>query len=1099
MDESERPKESDATLEARIAAAREQAFKKAADDQSNDSSPDLHAEWPEHGGPPHQIAQFQIQRLIARGGSSWVFEAWQAQPPRRVALKVLRDVLSAEAIRRFEYEGRLLAKLEHPNIVRIYEVGHWNDHHVVRPYIAMEFIGRRTLLQHASEQQSDLRQRIAFLIEVCQGVQHAHLRGIIHRDLKPDNIAVDDAGRPKVLDFGVAKAIAGDTTMHTVTGQWLGTPMYMSPEQFTADADSIDMRCDVYALGAVGYELLSGNPPFSQAGRTAAQVVRQICEEEPPLLGRRNPALRGDVETIIAKALQKEPSDRYDSAAQLAADLQRYLDSKPIAARRIGWWGLATRWARREPATAAASLISAALALLLLVALFTSFRESQQRAERQREQLYASNINLAMQAFYDDNLQTADRLMQQQIPGSDAPDLRGFAWYHLWNRLHAEQRKLNVHSSSIWDVEISPDDTKMVSCGDGEWCLWDTTEWRLLHRYQQTGHVFSAAAFLPDGRSFLTASFHPALQPSDRYASHRIRMWDAATGELQRTSEPVPQEINALGISSDGTSIYSGGGALQRTLLMRSLGELNVFEVSTLKHRESPVQRRAKLGEDGHYVSEISGIASLAVFPDGRSMATAHANAPARLWDLQSGQSQEIAVAEAPQSASVDVSPDGRLLVIGNWNEQIVLWDVESQRVVRSLPQRRPLQVRFSPDGNLIAAASNTNDYAIYLWDTHSGKQIDRLSGHSRTVWCLRFRSDGKELVSGSEDQSIRVWDLRQRHQPQQYIYGQGEIPGMAISSNRRWLAFGTRTGTANVWDVAAAKPAIQLQRPSSHVNGVAMHPDRDVVAFGFADLPSEDAGLGRIQLYQLPSGDPIREMPDVSGSCSDLAFSPDGRLLGAAYLYRENIDLHQLQVWDTQTWRSWKAPSSSSEAVNAIAFSPDSRRVVTCGDDRRVRLWNALTGEALAASHPLSAPAVSVAYAPGGAHVAVGTWPRGQFANAATEVRLLNAESLETQHVMLGHTGGAYGLGFSPDGSVLASGAAGGLVKLWDLRTYTELATLRAPGTGWVFEVEFSSDGRSLFASYGAVTSECGVVRFDAVRPDEIEAYQQRCRVAER
>lgn len=1095
MDDPERPTESEATLDERIAAARKQAFERSAEDLSDDSSRNLHPEWLEHGEPPERIGPFQIQRLIARGGSSSVFEAWQTQPPRRVAIKVLRDVRSAEAIRRFEYEGRLLAKLEHPNIVRIYEVGHWNDHHLVRPYIAMEFIGRRTLLQYASDQQHGVRQRIGMLIEVCQGVQHAHLRGIIHRDLKPTNIVVDDAGRPKVLDFGVSKAIVGDTTMHTVTGQWLGTPLYMSPEQFTADADSIDTRCDVYALGAVGYELLSGGPPFSQSGRAAAQVVRQICEELPPLLGRRSPSLRGDVETIIAKALQKQPSDRYQSVAAFAADLQRYLDRQPIAARRIGWWGVANRWARREPATAAATLISLSLAVLLLMALFSSFRESQQRAERQREQLYASNINLAMQAFYDDNLEATGRLLERHTPRSGETDLRGFAWYHLWSRLHEEERKLMVHNGSIRAIAFSPDGSKMVSCGDGQWCLWATTDWRLLHRHEQIGHTFSSVTFSPSGHSFFMGSFTRIADYSQQERSHRVTSWDVASGKLQRISPAVLQEVNTLALSPDGTRVFSGGGTIIPHVLASSPGEVNVFSSATLQPLSSPLKTHATAEANQPPVPKITSVSSLVMLADGQTIATAHHDAPVRLWDLRSGSSRTIAADDAPDSASVDISPDGRLLAIGNWNEQIVLWDLVSERIVQKIPHRRAHLVRFSPDGRALATTSNANDFAIYLWDLASGAQIDRLAGHTKAIHCLQFQQDGKKLVSGSEDHSLRVWDLQKKHQPMHWSHGNGEVPSMAVSADRGWLAYGTRTGSAIVWNGDASIPSIARHREESHVWGVAFDPRGRQIAFGFADLPSAPVSENPIRLYRLSTGELVREVPNVGGSCSDRAFSSDGRWLGATYLQRVGGNLTQLQVWDTQSWRSWKVSNHSTTAVNALAFSPDCTTVISCGDDRRVRQWDAASGAAIATSAPLPAPVVSVAYSPNGSQIAVGTWPRDEFASAATEVRLLDAITLETQHVMLGHTGGAYGLGFSPDGKILASGAAGGLVKLWDLRTHTELATLQTPGTGWVFEVQFSSDGRSLYATYGSATSDCGAVRFDTVGPDEIEDYQQRCR----
>lgn len=405
---------------------------------------------------PDQIGGYSIHRLIARGGGAWVFEASQLSPPRRVAVKVLCDVMSIEGVRRFIHEGRLLARLEHPNVVRVYEVGQWHDEGVDRPFIAMEYIGAQNLVRYAADQAADVRQKLQLLIEVCSGVGHAHARGVIHRDLKPGNVIVDAEGRPRVLDFGVAKAISGETTMHTTGSQWLGTPPYMSPEQFTHDSDDIDVRCDVYALGAIGYELLSGDAPFRYEGRSVAQIIHDICEQDPARLGSIDPRFAGDVETVIAKALQKRPEDRYETVAALAADLGATLESRPITARRIGWAGILRRWARREPAAAGATVVAAILALLLAAFLLYEFVATRQIAETQRRILHANQVQTAARAFQRDDMATASRLIDAPQTPADTADLRGFVWHHLWNRLHAEERELLAHDGIVYDMAISP-------------------------------------------------------------------------------------------------------------------------------------------------------------------------------------------------------------------------------------------------------------------------------------------------------------------------------------------------------------------------------------------------------------------------------------------------------------------------------------------------------------------------------------------------------------------------------------------------------------------------------------------------------------------
>ncbi len=1047
-------------------------------------------------GLPQWIGAYQVQGLIAHGGGAWVFDASQLQPLRRVAVKVLRNVLSPEAVRRFVHEGRLLARLEHPNIVRVYEVGRWRDDDIDRPYLAMEYIGPQDLVRYAREQKLDARQRLRLLIQVCQGVQHAHARGIIHRDLKPGNVVVDAEGCPKVLDFGVAKAVSDNTTMHTATGQWLGTPPYMSPEQFTHDPDDIDVRCDVYALGAIGYELLSGEAPFRHEGRSTAQIIRQVCEHDPPRLGLVNTEFAGDVETIFTKVLQKRPEDRYDSVAALEADLQAYLDHRPITARRIGWGGVALRWAHRQPAAAASTAAAVILAVLLLALLVNEYTATRRLAEQQRQELYVNKLHASVRAFHREDMETASRRMENRGASAETRDLRGFAWHHLWKRLHSEERELRVHEDSVYDLAFSPDGSRMVSCGKGEWCLWDTHSWDVIHRRARPGHTFSTAAFLPDGASFITAShFRGRPAPID-YLSHRLRRWDSRQGELIVTSPPLRQPVNEIAISSDGRQVICGGGTLDERVRHPYVGQLSVLAADTLRPIPVPYERHPQSGHVVENVREFPTVAGLAITPDQQQIALAQVNKPVRLMDTQSGASQPIAAELASHAASVDVSPDGRWLAIGNWDDEVVLWDLKQQQIGGTLPHARAHLVRFSPDGKLLATTGIKNDTSIVLWRVEDQTMVDRLQGHSKNVWSLGFTPSGSHLLSGAADRTIRVWNLEEQHKPPALVHGSGEIDCLDLSSNGRWVAWGARNGDAVLCDLETSEPRFRHHLDRVQVRGVGFHPNQSQVAFGFRELPPGREEAARIGIFQVPSGALIRNLPDVRGQCLDVGFSPDGNWIATTYMRHENPALlDRLQVWNTSTWNSWTFASRDLDAFNALAFSPDSAQIACVGDDRRLRIWETATGDLQRESQPFPAPLVSVAYSPQGDRLAIGNWPRDEFGEHPTEIRVLDAESLQTEQTLLGHRSGAYGLAFSPDASTLASGAGGGLVKLWDMRTGSELATLPTPGEGWVFAVKFSPDGRSLLATYGSEDEDCGVIRFDAATEDEVRTHRRRSR----
>jgi serine/threonine protein kinase len=284
-----------------------------------------------------RIGSYRVLGVLGEGGMGIVYLAQQDRPRRTVALKVIRPGISTtEMLRRFEHEAQVLGRLQHPGIAQIFEAGTSNTGRGPQPYFAMELLCGRTLVQYATAAGLGTRERMELMARVCDAVQHAHEKGVIHRDLKPGNILVDESGQPKVLDFGVARATDADvqaTTLRTDMGQLLGTVPYMSPEQAAGAVDDVDSRSDVYSLGVVLYELLTEQLPYEISGRMVHEAVRIIREDEPRRLSAVNPAFRGDIETIVGKALLKERARRYQSAADLGADIRRYLRSEPIAAR----------------------------------------------------------------------------------------------------------------------------------------------------------------------------------------------------------------------------------------------------------------------------------------------------------------------------------------------------------------------------------------------------------------------------------------------------------------------------------------------------------------------------------------------------------------------------------------------------------------------------------------------------------------------------------------------------------------------------------------------------------------------------------------------
>jgi len=308
---------------------------------------------------PATVGRYRVVRLVGEGGMGAVYEAEQEQPRRVVALKLIKPgFATAEAMRRFQYECRALGRLQHPGIAQIYEAGTADTGFGPQPFFAMELIRGRPLLEYAEAHQLDTRERLALMVRICDAAGHAHQRGVIHRDLKPGNILVDETGQPKILDFGVARVTESDAqlTQQTALGQLVGTLAYMSPEQVTGDPQALDIRSDVYALGLILYELLAGGPPYDIERKPLSEAVAVIREKEPAPLGSIHRSFRGDIETIAAKALEKEKGRRYASAADLAADLRRCLADEPIAARPASASYQVQKFARRHKALVAGTV-----------------------------------------------------------------------------------------------------------------------------------------------------------------------------------------------------------------------------------------------------------------------------------------------------------------------------------------------------------------------------------------------------------------------------------------------------------------------------------------------------------------------------------------------------------------------------------------------------------------------------------------------------------------------------------------------------------------------------------------------------------------------
>ena len=1023
---------------------------------------------PSFEGPGTKIGHYELLELIGEGGMGLVYLAQQTEPVRRkVVLKIVKPGMdSKQVIARFEAERQVLAILDHPNIAHVFDAG---TTEIGRPYFVMEYVKGMSITRYCDEKKLNIEQRLRLFEQVCEGIHHAHQKGIIHRDIKPSNVLVSvhgDKAVPKIIDFGIAKAVTSpltDKTFVTFQGQLLGTPEYMSPEQVDLATQDIDTRSDIYSLGVVLYELLTGVLPFEEDSfgrRGFAEIQRTIREVEPASPSMRLTNLGEQAKTIAAtrgtqvvplarrlhrelewiplKAMRKDRCRRYRSASEMADDIHNYLTGRLlIAGPETVSYRVQKFVQKHAGSVATVALVTAAVIIGLIVSTTMYFqaeqaKESEQeqrklaedKAEELRRSLYVNNIQLADAKYREGNASEVQSLLD-----ACPEDLRGWEW----NRLNFIQDEsiMTIHTNHniLYAAVLSPNGKNIITGGDDETIkVWNFVTDKSLTTLRGRQGAIDSLAVSSDG------SYVASIESEDRKTIH---VWSTQSGNEAMMLKGHKDRIRSVAFSPDGRLIASGGNDKTIKLWDAKTGtELRTF--------------------NGYNDS----ITAVAFSPDSKYIVSSTYNETLNIWDITTGVNLITIPGVTVQLIScwcVAFSPDSKRIISGSMDGSIKVWDAKTgQRLMTIRGHNGTVStVTFSPDGQLIASGGYDN--MVRIWDAETGEELRTFEGHNWVVVYLAFSPDDKQLISASLDDTVKKWDVLTDRKSTRIHGHNSSTFSVAFSPDGRQIASASLDSAVKLWD-AETSETVKTMRAHSHFPwSVAFSPDgKHIVSSG--------RDQREIRVWNALTGSQVMTLRGHKAGIRSVAFSPNGK-----YIISGSDD-ETIKVWDSGSGTELKTLHGHEDCVFSVAFSPDDKRIVSGSRDKTIRVWDSTNGAELMTLRGHTGQVYDVTFSPDGKLIA--------SADQDHTAKIWDAETGVEQFTLHGHRDFLTSVVFSPDGKRLVTASRDGTVRIWNSKTGAELLTLHADSC--IYDVAFSPDGKTIVGG----TAEGSVVFWESAPP---------------